>query len=172
MTEALVFPLYTDESTLEAYADSVYYRGHNGPRIYGMNHRVCSPNDPPGVATLYASDSAMARHVIGPWIKGRADLDAVLANLDKGAARRGSGACIKARYARSILDGPRGAFWLESPERMAGLLAFVRRTCCGCHETGSFCSYGKARRNRDRVRAERARLGEDSPSQATRWRAA
>jgi hypothetical protein len=80
----------------------------------------------------YAQDrhfSAYAFNEIATVADALALADALDADAEPGRT------CTKARVIRQHLDEP---FWSENTGRIRHLLAWQRRVCCGCHETGSY----------------------------------
>jgi hypothetical protein len=51
--------------------------------------------------------------------------------------------CTKARGIRYWLTGPTKHTWTKDPHGVRLALAHNRRTCCGCHETGSYAPRDK-----------------------------
>lgn len=83
----------------------------------------------------YARDAHFQRYVLR-HITTDDQLDAFLVELDSESDRDG---CTKVRRLRSTLTTDSTSdFWNESLERKLHIFATYRRTCCGCHLTGSF----------------------------------
>ena len=101
----------------------------------------------------YAKDSDFARYPLAR-LTTMAEVEAFLAELDKAAARHGGiiGRCSKAHVARAAITRQAQAPWKfwEGREAEHAVLALssARRTCCGCHETGSFARYFRGKRER------------------------
>lgn len=101
----------------------------------------------------YAKDAEFARFPLA-CLTTMDDVDAFLAALDKAAGRTWRGECSKARSARASLAyyreryGDRAFPWESEAARAVDVLSRARRTCCGCHETGSFARYERGKRER------------------------
>lgn len=73
------------------------------------------------------------------FIQTDEDIEAFLNQLDASPTwhRMGSGTCTKAWRIRNALSKPDDYNWGRLT-RFKMYAASARRTCCGCHETGSF----------------------------------
>lgn len=88
----------------------------------------------------YVRDDHFAKHVLVEVVTLK-DAEAFLAELDRENAEVTSPpfrwGCTKAKLVREYLaDG----FWCQTPDRIRSAIANNRRTCCSCHETGSFAT--------------------------------
>lgn len=106
----------------------------------------------------YAKDNHFSAYVLGA-IQTADDAEAFIKSLEKAALRRGAFApnstCAKARRARSVLASNTFDFVKDPGDRARCVFSYVRRTHCGCHETGSFAEYyrGRSERNKFKVLA-------------------
>lgn len=65
------------------------------------------------------------------------DVEKFIAQLDADHNEQlcfGTG-CIKAKVIREYLKKD---FWKKTPDRLRSMIAYNRRVCCSCHETGSY----------------------------------
>lgn len=85
----------------------------------------------------YAKDHHFEKYVFDT-IQTEADARLFCLLLDRQRIETGaSGECTKAWRIRSYLNK---TFWLGSPGRIRAAMSHARRTCCWCHEVGSFRS--------------------------------
>lgn len=86
----------------------------------------------------YAKDHDYQHHGFC-FIQTESDVDKFLAELDAAPKwhHMGGESCTKAWRIRNSLNKP-NEFNLSKVERFKMYASFARRTCCACHETGSF----------------------------------
>jgi hypothetical protein len=91
-----------------------------------------------GLIRSYAKDHDYKLHGFD-FIKTEDDVDKFLVELDSAPTwhSMGNGSCTKALRIRSALSKPDEFNW-GKVNNFKMYASFVRRTCCGCHETGSF----------------------------------
>jgi hypothetical protein len=103
---------------------------------------------PDGARFYYAKDNHFADYTLAA-IQTEADAEAFLKAVDLAAKRRShGGGCAKVREARAWMS--RGfCDWKDDPAwRWRSALSSTRRTCCGCHETGSYATYARGHKER------------------------
>lgn len=91
--------------------------------------------------TMYVSSRAkdidFHRHGFD-FIKTKADVDDFLNELDMAPRSQMSLGCTKARVIRSYLDKQNDSSDEDYIQSFKIRAARARRTCCSCHETGSY----------------------------------